>query len=450
MRTICFLLLSCVLLPLSLPAADVTPQPAEMSVIHRDLADRINALCLYHVKNGRTSVSIYRGTELQEDAAIFVEGYISGIVLLSSEPIDARVDGRSMRTLQFNPDGTCDLSSYGNLQPDELTAAFRDAGQFDFDLDKLKHFKGRYACFPKVPGDAVSRHTNFSIVLNDCGRSRQVPLLQNGSSRLTAPPACSDTGRRVPRVNYLGNDLQQFKNGDFETRIEAIISGIQNVESAVGEALVTSVNLLDYRGPNNALTCDGRKEIWIYTNTFWRESPEELITIAEHETLHILTDHGKLTKNAGLREMFADLRGLDPLSMERFVLITTGIMPRGNNREKNKTSDHILFAFINEMNFFKDMKGGHSRDSLDEFCASFLHTLLYSQNLGQALQRPVILPGAGTRVLSPADQSALLKNYTQVIEKFISALGNDSSKKSIKIFLQESLRKSRHLGNQTA
>jgi hypothetical protein len=32
------------------------------------------------------------------------------------------------------------------------------------------------------------------------------------------------------------------------------------------------------------------------------------------------------------------------------------------------------------------MNGGHSRDNLDEFCASFLHTLMYIDRLAPLLQ----------------------------------------------------------------
>jgi hypothetical protein len=300
---------------------------------------------------------------------------------------------------------------------------------------------------PKVPGDAVSAENRFSIVVKDIERVLEIPVFQSGSMKLPGILSETEAVDRLPEIRYLGNDRDRLKASDFKIRMNAISDGIRAVESAVGEELVASVYLLDFDGPDNALTCEGRSEIWIYSRTFWKESPEELRAIAEHETLHILADRGRLAKSAVLRDLFADLRGLDVFSLERFFLATTGSLPRSALRTEDKSSDHILFAFVNEMNFFEGMKGGHSRDSLDEFCASFLHTLLYDEELENALQRPVVLPDADPRALNPDEQRSLLEEYVAVAEKLVGVAAKERANETLANFLEDRLRKVRKLSD---
>jgi hypothetical protein len=445
MRILCFLLLSLIVSIMTLLNAGASSKAADTSTLYHDVTEGIKALCIYQVRDGRTLVQVFSGNELKKHPAIHVEGYISGVVLLSTSFIDASVAGRPMRKFQLNNDGSGRLAGYGNFDPEALRAAFHAAGQFDFDIDKMNYYMGGYAWFPNVPGNTVCTQDQFSIVLNGSRQTLEVPVFHTGSIQFSALSSKSDSSGNKIKFRYFGNQPEILKNPDFEVRVKAIADGIRSVESIVGNELVTSINLLDYYGVNNALTSDGSTEIWIYPDIFWNESPEELHTIARHEALHILVDQGRLTKNTGLRELFADLRGLDAFSLERFALMTTGMLPPNKSQKDNKRSDHILFAFINEKNFFKGMKGGHSRDNLEEFCVSFLHTLLYPENLYQNLQSAVILPGSEVRILSPKDQALLLKDYLLVIEKMINATEINSSGNITKAFLMDRLEKTKEL-----
>jgi hypothetical protein len=445
MQSLYFLLLSLILSIMTSSSADASLKAADTSTLSQDVIEGIEALCIYQVRNGRTIVQVFSGNELKTQPAIHAEGYISGVVLLTKSLIDASVAGRPLRKLQLNNDGSGGLAGYGNLDPEALRAAFHAAGQLDFDLNQMNRYMGQYAWFPNVPGDTVCTQDQFNIVLNGSRQTLKVPVFHTGSIQLSAFSSKPDSSGNKMNFRYFGNDTEIFKIPDFEVRVKAIADGIRSVESIVGNELVTSVNLLDLNGVNNALTSDGSTEIWIYPDIFWKESLEELHTIARHETLHILVDQGRLTKNNGLRELFADLRDLDAFSLERFALMTTGMLPPNTGQKDNKRSDHILFAFINEMNFFKGMKGGHSRDNLEEFCVSFLHTLLYPEILYQNLQSPVVFPGGKAVMLSPKDQTSLLKDYLHVIEIMISATGINPSSKITKAFLIDRLEKTRQL-----
>jgi hypothetical protein len=416
---LCLLLLGFFIPVLFFPLKGADAKVDDGSVICQDLTDGIVALCIYQVKNGQTTVRVFSGTELKTHPSIQMEGYISGVVLLSTSSIEASVAGRPLRKLPIQTDGSFDSTSYDKFESDVLKVAFRNAEHSDFDFDRMNHFAWRYAWFPTVPGDPVCTQNRFSIILNDSRQSLEIPVFHTETIQLNLVSAESDNTQYKMDFRYSGNDPEQFEIRDFETRVRAIAEGVRAVELIVGQELVTSVNLLDYDGIYNALTCDGRNEIWFYTDIFWKESPEELRTIAEHETLHILVDQGRLTKNTDLRELFADLRGMDDLSMDRFALMTAGVIPSGARRTDSKTPDHILFAFINEMNFFKGKKGGHSRDGLEEFCVSFLHTLMYPDNLDQNLKSPVILPGGDLHILTTHNQMSLLADYLMVVEKLM-------------------------------
>lgn len=445
---LCFLLLGFFIPVLFFPLKGADAKVADGSV-YQDLTDAIVALCIYQVKNGQTIVRVFSGTELKTHPSIHMEGYISGVVLLSTSSIEASVAGRPLRKLPIQTDGSFDLTIYGKFESDVLKVAFRNAEHSDFDFDRMNHFAG-YAWFPMVRGDPVCTQNRFSIILKDSRQSLEIPVFHTETIQLTLVSSEPDNTQYKMDFRYSGNDPEQFEIRDFETRVRAIAEGVGAVESIMGQELVTSVNLLDYDGIYNALTCDGRNEIWFYTDIFWKESPEELRTIAEHETLHILVDQGRLTKNTDLRELFADLRGMDDLSMDRFALITTGVFPSGARRSDSKTPDHILFAFINEMNFFKGKKGGHSRDSLEEFCVSFLHTLMYPDNLDHNLKSPVILPGGDLNILSTNNQMSLLADYLMVIEKLMNAAGENPAGKIMEGFLRDRLEKTRPLKNGVA
>ncbi|MFO8085029.1 MAG: hypothetical protein R6U27_12005 [Desulfobacterales bacterium] len=434
-----FLLLSVIFLTLPLPDVGAYSKVDDASLICEDIIDEIGALCIYQVRNGLTTVSIFSGNELKKQKSIRMEGYVSGVTLLSINSIEASVDGQPLGKLQPGENG-----SHG-LRQDLLAEAFRQAGWFDFDSDFMNRFAGKYAWFPSIPGDGVSKQNKFSIVLKRMGQSIEVPIFHAGSTQLSGFLSRPANASIINNFRYLGNKPEQFGFKDFDSRARAIADGIRTVEAAVGNELVTSVNLLDYFGPNNALTSEGSTEIWIYTDTFWNESAEELCVIAQHETLHILVDRLQLAKNSDLRELFADLRGFHDFSLERFAIITRGILPSSLIQADNVVSDHILFAFINEMNFLKGMKGGHSRDSLDEFCVSFLHTLLHPEELSRNLHSPVILPGGDSRKLSAKERLSLLEDYALVIEKFTNAVGGNPSQKILSAFLLERLEKTRLL-----
>ena len=219
--------------------------------------------------------------------------------------------------------------------------------------------------------------------------------------------ASSDSGRASPRFRYLGNRGPKVENTpDFNERLDAITEGIAQVEQTFGLKLVDSVNLVDYEDLQNALTRAGRKDIWFFIETFSQESITELRTIAAHETLHLLVDHFHITSNYQMRKLFADLKGYDELSLERFCLLTRGTV----KEEPTCAGEHRLFSFIDEKHFL-GRKGGHSHQNLDEFCTSLIHSLMFVGRIDRNLSLPLKSGPAGTICTLTDDQKSEILDY---------------------------------------
>ncbi len=383
-------------------------------------------LCIFQVHAGILTPVVIAGSELLLNPELDLPGHVAGLLVLGPDPLTVRLDGEPMRTVRPDKSGAFNLKHYGKLAPQDLEAAFRQSDRADFDPAELQAYNGCYAAFAPVPGNALCPQERFTIDLAGGGAHLSVQVRQL-SPQLLSTAGSEGAAAQGLEFSYLGNDAERFQSeaSGAGARLAAIEAGIRHIEQMIGETLVSGIHVIDFKGRNNALTRNGFNEIWIYSQTFWNESPAELRTMIEHETLHLLADRCRFAQNGALRELFADLRGLESLSKERFSLITMGILPATAARKPSR--DNNLLAFVNEMNFFKGMKGGHSRDNLDEFLASFLHTLVFIQDLERAVHAPVLFPDRFTRHLSPVERKCLLDDYVRAIYALKAALEEHSN-----------------------
>ena len=273
---------------------------------------------------------------------------------------------------------------------------------------------------PKIPGDCIGLKDEVTVaVSNPQGDAFDLKIRQTGY-RTVHEVSSERLTRSQPLVfRYLGSDAAQFNTPAALYRFQALSEGIRKIEQAYGLDLVQSINIIDLKGYNNALSLKGKNEIWLYADTFWSYESGELRSMASHETLHIFVDHCEFTEKPAVRELFADLMGFDARSKERFALLTTGHLPRGYASGYKSLSP--FWGFINERHFIEGMSGGHSSDNIDEFCTSFLHSLLYSDRLEDNLRKPIaVAPRKAPRVMSPQERGRLLQLYRNTIEVFHS------------------------------
>lgn len=211
---------------------------------------------------------------------------------------------------------------------------------------------------------------------------------------------------------------------DFKQRLGAIGRGITFVEEAVGAALVSEVVILDYSAVENAVTRNDSDAVWFYIETFRGEPIDELETIAAHETLHKYIDRRRLIHSTRVRELFSHLKGFGLFSLERFLMVSQGIV--SSEDETPDPAGETFFRFISEKHFIENRKGGHAGDNLDEFCTSFIHSVLYLHRLEENLSRPIRQSDGLDRFLSEAEQRDILDAYTRALEIFKDAIAIES------------------------
>ena len=394
---------------------------------------RHTTLIFYNVKNGKVRKSVYAPGYLSANAEITVDGYVAGIVALSDAELDIYKDKIRMHKVSWQKDGTLYFDHFGKLSQTEMDtppATSRDS--------ELMPVNG-YSFFPKIAGDAVSPENRFMIDIQKNGKQTAVAVRQNGYRRLGGLQ--TQAGDQWHRYRYIGDRLSALNTHlhDFEDRLRAIDEGISEVENIFQAPMVRNVNFVDYEGIQNALTRAGFDDIWFFVETFQNEPVAELRTIARHEVFHLLVDRYDFTQSAGIRKLFADLKGYGDLSLERFLLVTRGIKSGKGSESEALSTGNRFFEFINEKNIIAGAKGGHSQDNLDEFCTSFLHSLLYPGQIKLRLNQPL---NNGSRFapcyLQINEKREILSKYREMIGHLLDSLDR-SRKEPIESLLEKDL-----------
>jgi hypothetical protein len=368
----------------------------------------IEGLRLYEVVAGQRRNTFFSHVDLAGGKPLVSEGYVSGVVLISRSPqMSARLGKLRLEKLV---DGSRMARSIA-----------RHSADAEETFVEGTHY---YTYFPRVLGDAVSPDDRFSVSIHDGHSWQELTIYQNGYQCITAEPlkplGASMDSRPVFR--YAGADLKEFVANldDLEERMAVIQSGIEKVEAAFGLKLVDFVNILPYKGPNNALTLKGQPQIWFYGETFQSQPISELRGMAQHEALHILVDRLGYTQNKAIRALFAELMGYGMLSLERFALVTSGMIQSPGARPAQ--TDNPFLAFINEKNFIPGMSGGHTHDNLDEFATSFLHTLMFIEHLESNVGRSsIVMPNGSHRDLTTDERQNLFRDYSRTLAVFKEA-----------------------------
>ena len=397
------------------------------------LPDTVTAIHIFHVLDGKGIQTVIPKHRLRS-GSFAVDGYISGLVVFCEDEITVTAEGRRFSRLFKNPDGSFSAKFFGRLEPGAFPGRVMEYPYFETSDAELPErpdeavLQDGYSLVPKVTGDAVSPRRMLQLALETDDQRWETTIQQNGfektlldGKRLDAPPRALYVGTRLKRL--------QSEIPDFDQRLHAIRQGIAGVEQRLGRRLVSEVVLLDYAAIHNAITCENSDEIWFYIEAFREEPVPELETIAAHEAIHKYVDQMGFTRSSALRKWFSNVKGHDPLSRERFLLLTQGIMPA--DAEASESENRLFFAFIDERNFLKDRKGGHSRDNLDEFCTSFVHSLLHIHRLENNLKRRILLHDQTRYKLTDSEKKELLETYRKTLAVFKDVLrpqgGTDSA-----------------------
>lgn len=384
------------------------------------LEDNLLALKIYRVDNGKMETRVFDRGFLAKTGSLHIPGYVDGMVAVGRPGLTIRVDGNLMSPVRPGADGEISLGYYGIINPAQLVrpdpAATHSPQATESAAAAETARSGPaalevYSLFSQVPGDTISDKSDFLMEISS-GPYPSSQLLISQSGGLD-PEVYISEGVCDFRFTGLSRKALEQSLDDMEDRLQAVSDGIAAVESTFQTDLVKTVYIIAYDDIRNAVTCLNQKNIWFYIHTFRDEPIKELKVIAEHEALHILVDRLDLTSNSNIRKIFADLKGLKDVSIERFQIVSCGYTPSKVRFREGK--DGYFFEFISERNFLDGMKGGHPEENLDEFCASFLHSLMYPDRLEVNLAR--ILPVKEGNVVIPEDQVR-----ENIINRYISLL----------------------------
>jgi hypothetical protein len=400
--------------------------------------DPYTALVLFYIQDGEVHKSFHSMEALAQQPDITVKGYVAGIVALSESETEISLNGKRMRNISLKEEepGNFFLVPPGGSPSSRLftldAADLRRARRYQVNFYDDGGYTRGYTFFPKIFGDAVSPDDRFAIDIRENGHALTVMVHQNGYRAL---PANAGNHEHAFRFRYIGDRSDYYDIGrqDFRDRIDAIARGISEVYEVFEPGVVRNVNLVDCEGIRNALTRKGEDDIWFFIETLRDEPVSELSVIARHELLHLLVDRYDFTGSSTVRKIFADLKGYGSLSTQRFLIVARG---RLYQQDVNPGPHHLMFEFINEKNFFPRSKGGHSQDDLDEFCTSFLHTLMYPERIVKNLEQPLPGNGRSSYRLGPEEQKEILGYYIRIIDSFIQSAHRSGDGGAMKTFLE--------------
>lgn len=411
---------------------------APVAGIHLPFHSSPPVLFFYHVRDGRIRQSSFNLAELDATSPVPIDGYVAGILVFCESEMSILVGRQKLQKLEEDADGSLYFDYFGRLNPKKFWKPDIATAGILYDAqrsgDKNSSFE-TYALFPETILDTISTQNQFDILFRQADRSFKVTVCHSGYLDLPASNVLSGHYEANPAFRYLGNRMDAIKEApNFSEKVAAIAEGVALVERTFGLKLVDHVNLIDCESIENAITRVGRNDIWFFINTFRDESISELRTIATHEALHLLVDQYRFVGSYNIRELFADLKGYDEFSAERFFLITRGTV---NKDSCSRDGSHRFFEFINEKNFF-DRKGGHSQDNLDEFCTSFLHTLLFVSQLPKNLLSPLVTQDSiATGRLTSREIHEFLNIYLRSIRIFHEIVFRHDSGNMAKFFFRQ-------------
>jgi hypothetical protein len=415
------------------------------------IADGIDALMIYRIRNGKADSIVIAGKELRGREHIRIGGYASGVVVLCDPEMRISIDGREPHRIKANLDGTLWIENYGKVALDDIvTPRHKRCCDGDLSLggsacrEDSASIASGYSLFPEVFGDSLSLANQLEIAFGLEEESSSFSIQQDDFCTLPRNSLYSKAHSEGLIFRYLGARIDQIEKQvpDFNDRLRAIEEGIESVESVFGGGLVKALNIIDYESVKDAVACDGRDDIWIYVDALLEEPLEELKTIAMHEALHVLVDKNRFARDSEVRELFAGLRGHDEFSRERFSIVTSGTAPP--REAEHCLENGAFFAFINERNFIEGMKGGHSHDSVEDFSVSFMHSLMFLERFENNLNRPVLFSegAGGPRPLTDRERDFVVDSYIEATETFIRALDHrGETSATTKAFLKQKLGK---------
>ncbi|MEK7523836.1 MAG: hypothetical protein AAB588_02275 [Patescibacteria group bacterium] len=397
---------------------DYSIEFSEKSSNSMEIAEGLNLVYLQVIHNGVTKPIILSTDQLKRNPSLKINGYVANIFIFGTREMEVSINGISANTALFERGGFMlsgphDVTFEDLATPEHPESELRELFLAGQNPKPGKPVPGRYF----FANSALSTDYHGLGILNGIpkaslqlrvdGKSYEIPIEQ----KVDEPFETMDGYEFC----YLGNSQEQFAQIDnLHEKLKAITESAKEIEELFGGKLIHKIHLVDFHR-DAAETSSAKPVIIFFADTIRNRSPEYLRMVTRHEFLHKYTQERGYTKDEKIRAKYADIQGLE--GEKKDVVIRAGWLPR-SPFDGIVTQNKEFLSFINESNYFDLPDAGHSEDDIQEFVASFLHTLLYVDRLEKNLNEPVVVRHKAIE-LSQAQKLKILDIYIETLEVII-------------------------------
>jgi len=429
----------------SIPNEESPPQQTQflyrLSQTGRDqdsgqVLTNIKGLYITFVHDGKPRSAFLTPDQLAHNNTLEINGWVTGVVVFSKEKLNANFNNVAFgqAAKQFDADRIA-LSdrqgSYTMLFPDMLAAVGLDEetkkSLFDNSIDENEnvfvYLLGTFSNSYSYRGAPISDQADPFFTMNLPNPASDDPHFYHMQIRQATYHAWGnvDPNQNTIRVSDLSSAPHSWSQiQHFQEKVSAITEGIREVHEKLVDGLTTDLKLNSFK-MNNASATYGDREIHFYYEIIKNSSPKHLQTVATHETLHKYIFSRRLSLDPKIRTAFVDLLGYK--GKERDEILHAGGSAFGDYALNFE--NQAFFFFINESHYFQAKDLGHSHANIDEFLASFIHSLFDLDKLEENVKGQKTIEQAFFKKTIPMDDAArkaILSGYEKTLTAIIEAL----------------------------
>lgn len=388
-----------------------------------EIPEELNLIYIQVVHNRAVKPIILSKDQLKQNPSLKINGYIANIMIFSTKKMDVSIAGMSATTARFDGENSFMLTGANSVYFEDLATPEHPenelkelflAGQ---KIEPGKPAVGRYFFMnpplnPYFEGFSIPHKTSQTpLQLQIDGENYEIPIEQNTEETLETIDGFE--------FSYLGNNKEEFSKTDgVNEKLKAIVKSAKEIETIFGGKLIPKIHLIDFNG-DNIYVSYAQSGVIFFTNIIENRSPEYLATATRHELLHQYAQARGYNGSEKIRAKFADIQGIK--GEKREGVIKLGWVPRTIDEKinlQNTLQNKEFFNFINESNYFDVQDAGHSQDNVNEFVASFFHSIMHIDLLEKNLNKPIVV-GSKTIELSKEQKLKILDIYIEVLKVII-------------------------------
>lgn len=367
-----------------------------------EIVKHLDFVYLFIIHNGKLEQLILSKQDLAKNPELKIDGYVIDIMIFGQEEVISRFGNRSGLHFSWHQEG----QGRGCFMTNEETCFFFK--RLETDKYSGETFENLLKRADKTENNKIIGNYYFTEYLHIDG----IPLSIEPVTRFEIETDKETYAIKIEQrakdfiteigdttFSFHGNDILRLSTiDDFEKKLKGIHQALTKIETLTDMELTNEVIIRD---ADTARAMVIESQFVLPLKSIQKETKNLLQMTAEHELLHMVVRKKGLDKNATLNKIFE--------------LIF----------QKNKKFN-VFLNFINEYNFMEgDADFGHSHSNIHEFNTSFLHSLMYIENMKENLNKTLTLrnisnwPRIEKRKLIQAEKTGVIDGYIEILEAMI-------------------------------